>query len=63
MLYLLITGCVIKEIRVEIIQLFVIMNKHDCAHHNVLQHWKKDNAQECNVSFIKPEVLYTVGKC
>jgi hypothetical protein len=39
------------------------MNKHDCAHHNILQHLKKDKAQECNVSDIQQDVLNTVGKC
>ena len=56
-------GCVIKETRMKIFQFSVIMNKHDCAHHNILQHLKKDNAQECNVSDIQQDVLNTVGKC
>jgi hypothetical protein len=48
---------------VKIIKLSVIMNKHDCVHHNILQHSQKDNAQECNVSGIQQDVLDTVGKC
>ena len=62
-MYLLIIGCVIKETRVNIIKLSVLMNKHDCAHHNILQHLKKDNAQECNVSDIQQDVLNTGSKC